>query len=188
MTALAQARPRTRNAAASRARILAAAEEVFSTHTYGQAGVRVIAARAGVNAALVLRYFGSKEQLFEEALQHVHAGVGFWADKGPDFGRTMARRLIDLGSAPNPLPMLVLASADPSGRARAMELVEKHLVAPLAAWIGEPDGRARAERILTVCAGFFTWRTLLPLPTLSDTLSPSSVAWLETALQQALDS
>lgn len=50
-----------------RARILAAARRQFSEHGYDRATIRGIAAAAGVDPALVTRYFTSKEQLFREA-------------------------------------------------------------------------------------------------------------------------
>ncbi len=64
------ARPRRpRNAAATREAILAAATRRFTTQGYERAGVRDIAADAGVTAALVNRYFGSKERLFAEVIR-----------------------------------------------------------------------------------------------------------------------
>lgn len=59
---------RARNAAATRAAILAAARVRFSHDSYDNVGVRDIASDAGVDAALVSRYFGSKEELFAEVL------------------------------------------------------------------------------------------------------------------------
>ncbi|WP_328914109.1 MULTISPECIES: TetR/AcrR family transcriptional regulator [unclassified Streptomyces] len=55
----------TRNAAATKARLLQAATDEFAT--YGIAGARVdrIAAAAAANKNLIYMYFGSKEQLFE---------------------------------------------------------------------------------------------------------------------------
>src|ERR1700754_3812304 len=58
---------RPRNAAATRDAILRSAIDAFARHGYDGAGVREIAASAGVTAMLVNRYFGSKEQLFAEA-------------------------------------------------------------------------------------------------------------------------
>jgi len=52
---------------AGRARILAAARRQFSEYGYDGATVRGIAAAAGVDPALVTRYFTSKELLFREA-------------------------------------------------------------------------------------------------------------------------
>ena len=56
------------NAAATRQAILEAATRRFATQGYQRAGVREIAADAGVTAALVNRYFGSKEGLFAEVI------------------------------------------------------------------------------------------------------------------------
>jgi AcrR family transcriptional regulator len=51
-----------------RAAILAAAAEVFGREGYGQAGVDVIAAEAGVAKPTVYNHFGDKETLFREAI------------------------------------------------------------------------------------------------------------------------
>ncbi|WP_417482450.1 TetR/AcrR family transcriptional regulator [Maricaulis sp.] len=60
------ARPaRPRNAEATRAAILTAARDCFSHESYDQVGIRDIAQKAGVDAALICRYFGSKEDLFK---------------------------------------------------------------------------------------------------------------------------
>lgn len=53
----------------NREAILAAAREQFTERGYDSATIRGIAARAGVDPALVHHYFGSKEDLFAAALQ-----------------------------------------------------------------------------------------------------------------------
>src|SRR5215510_16021141 len=65
--------PRRRNAAATRAAILASARRAFARAGYESVGVREIAKGAGVTAMLVNRYFGSKEQLFAEVLAETMA-------------------------------------------------------------------------------------------------------------------
>lgn len=52
----------------TRERLLAAASELFAERGYERATVRDIAARAGVNQALLFRHFGSKRALFGEAV------------------------------------------------------------------------------------------------------------------------
>src|ERR1700735_5801937 len=47
------------------ARILAAASELFVASGYERTTIRAIARAAGVDAGLVMHYFGSKQQLFE---------------------------------------------------------------------------------------------------------------------------
>ena len=61
--------PRARNAAMTRQAMLAAARHHFARESYENVGLREIAAHAGVDPALVARYFGGKEQLFKEALR-----------------------------------------------------------------------------------------------------------------------
>ncbi len=53
----------------TRDEILAAARNCFGERGYDRATIRDIAARATVDPALVLHYFGSKEQLFAAALE-----------------------------------------------------------------------------------------------------------------------
>jgi AcrR family transcriptional regulator len=61
-------RRRRRDAEASRAAILQAAQEVFTERGYARATIREIAARAGVTHGLVMRHFGTKERLLLAAL------------------------------------------------------------------------------------------------------------------------
>ncbi|MEV1175019.1 TetR family transcriptional regulator [Nonomuraea sp. NPDC049784] len=49
------------------ARILAAARETFAELGYERTTIRAVAAAAGVNAGLVMHYFGTKEELFARA-------------------------------------------------------------------------------------------------------------------------
>ena len=90
----ADARPkRKRDAAATREAILEAATRRFATQGYERAGVREIAGDAGVTAALVNRYFGSKEGLFarviERALDMKHLLSGREADLVEHLARVM---------------------------------------------------------------------------------------------------
>ncbi len=59
---------RKRNAALTREAILDAARRVFTLRGYDGCGIREIASEAGVNVALINRYFGSKLGLFSEAV------------------------------------------------------------------------------------------------------------------------
>ena len=67
-----QTGPRRRDAAGTRRLLLDAARRRFAADGYTAATVRDIATDAGVNVALINRYFTSKEGLFEACL----AGVG----------------------------------------------------------------------------------------------------------------
>src|SRR4051794_9995819 len=60
---------RPRRSDATRAAILAAARERFATDGYERATIRSVAADAGIDPSMVMRYFGSKEGLFAAAAE-----------------------------------------------------------------------------------------------------------------------
>jgi AcrR family transcriptional regulator len=60
---------RPRNAAQTRADILSAARRRFGAEGYDRTTLRAIAADICVDAALVIRYFGSKQDLFATATE-----------------------------------------------------------------------------------------------------------------------
>lgn len=66
---------RRRDAAATKSAILCAARTLFARDSYENVGIREIASLAGADAALVSRYFGSKEELFSEVLCSGDRGI-----------------------------------------------------------------------------------------------------------------
>jgi len=65
---------RRRDAAATREKILDAAEELFAERGYHGVSIREIVALAGVDLALVHYYFGPKDALFREVIERRGAG------------------------------------------------------------------------------------------------------------------
>ena len=103
---------RRRGAAATRAAILAAAKLEFSRRSYDRVGVRDIAARSGVNPALVNRYFGSKPALFAaaygEGIQLRALLQGERAALGERLARRVMRKRVSQGG--DPLSLLFRSS------------------------------------------------------------------------------
>lgn len=60
---------RPRNAVQTRADIVAAARSRFAAEGYERTTLRAVASDVGVDAALVIRYFGSKQELFAAAAE-----------------------------------------------------------------------------------------------------------------------
>src|SRR5215468_9614729 len=93
-------RPRhRRNAVATRAAILDSARRAFAKSGYDGAGVREIAAGAGVTAMLVNRYFGSKEKLFAEVLAAAAANPTILSRENlasSNLGQAFATALVDI--------------------------------------------------------------------------------------------
>ena len=86
--------PRPRNAEATRAAIHDAAMERFSRESYDDVGMRDIAGDVGVDAALVSRYFGSKEDLFASVLDSCSNGNELMEGPRAEFGRRVAHEVI----------------------------------------------------------------------------------------------
>src|SRR5579863_1645940 len=63
----------SRDREVTRATILAAAEQEFARHGLESARTEEIAERSGVTKGLIYHYFGSKEKLYEAALEQVFA-------------------------------------------------------------------------------------------------------------------
>lgn len=68
-------KPRTRDADATRGRILKAAKKEFAKHGLGGARVDTIADKAGANKRMIYHYFGSKEALFREVLEAAYLDI-----------------------------------------------------------------------------------------------------------------
>lgn len=61
--------PRRRDAARSRELLLRAASELFADRGFDRTTIRDIGERAGVDPALIARYYGGKTQLYIAALR-----------------------------------------------------------------------------------------------------------------------
>lgn len=153
--------PRRRGAAATREAILEAATERFSLQGYGGAGVREIAADAGVTAALVNRYFGSKEGLFTEVIERAFDAGKLLEGPLEDLAARIARRMVfGQGDAQDidrrPLLLLLRSATEP----RAAELLranfDRTFIQPLGRILKSPDATARAGLVAAQLTGFAT--------------------------------
>jgi AcrR family transcriptional regulator len=77
----------------SQTAIFRAAAEEFAEHGYGPAGVDRIAARAGVNKAMLYYHFRSKQGLYVEVLRDMFRAVGTRARAIADGGGTALEKL-----------------------------------------------------------------------------------------------
>src|SRR5438067_1108540 len=138
---------RKRDAARTKADILQAAKEAFSSLGYATTGVREIASRSGITAALVLRYFGSKEALFEAALSETLDPQHLLAGGRENFGRHAAEVLSGPRSGIDSAAMMILALSDEKAREISTRLIDGITHRALAKWIGPPEAADRAAQI-----------------------------------------
>ncbi|MDZ7886502.1 MAG: TetR family transcriptional regulator [Mycobacterium sp.] len=159
------AQPRPRNAAATRAAILQSAIEHFSAAGYDGAGVRQIAKDAGVTAMLVNRYFGSKEQLFAEAVEAAFAPPVFVVEESDTVARDAAAALVSrtgpAGDPPKSFLIMLLSVSDPAAVRIVREAIERHVGQRLARQIDRPDRELRTELVLSVISGVLLMRSVV---------------------------
>jgi AcrR family transcriptional regulator len=182
------ARPRRRrDAAATREGILEAATRRFATQGYQRAGVREIAGDAGVTAALVNRYFGSKEGLFAEVIDRaLDLGHLLQGHRG-DLADHLARVLVygRDGEPGKVLTSLLLLLPSVTER-RAVELFRQDLdrtqLRLLAEQIGGDNAAVRAAVVLALLTGFAILYRVLRPEALADAPGEALVALLSRSL------
>ena len=182
---------RRRDSAATRADILRAARVLFTRDSYDHVGMRDIAARVGVDAALVVRYFGSKERLFAEAIAQGLVLDKDLLDQGRDgLGEHLARSLVANGEAKREFDIvLVLLRSASNERAASLlrEAIDEQFGLPLAEWIGGERARERASLIIATLFGIAFARKVIRAEPLA-TMDPEDlVAMVAPILQSYID-
>jgi len=182
---------RKRDAATTRAAILAAARQAFSGSGYDSVGVRDIAAKAGVTAALVNRYFGSKKLLFSEAVLEAK-GIGeLLTGDRRTAGARLAAMLLDKDphgkGGGDPLLAILRSAPDPEAAGVVREWLQKVMVGPIAKWLGGPDAETRASVMVSTLLGFIILRQAIALPGLSAGRGDALREMMSASLQSQID-
>ena len=178
--------PHRRNAQATRQAILDSARSAFTRSGYDGVGVREIAQGAGVTAMLINRYFGSKEQLFEEVVEVVLSAPGILTREVMNQSRDLATLSRDIAealvarTAPEVTPMdgflILLRSA---ANDRAAKILRKkfgrHFEKPLADILPGRRPVERAALFLSIIAGFQVMRQIIGISGLTGA-DPSDLA------------
>lgn len=153
-TARKRGRPRRTESADTRDLILTAAREEFSERGYEKTSVRGIAKAAGVDPALVHHYFGTKEQVFEAAVEVAAApalGAPDAVAEGPleGVGERLTRYIFGVWENPTtrtPLLAIVRSAVNNETAAAVFRrLVASQLLRRIAAQVDLPDAELRAE-------------------------------------------
>lgn len=153
---------RKRSAPATRQAILEAAKHCFSSEGYDQVGVREIAARAGVDPALINRYFGSKEGLFSEVIGGKFDLGHIAGDDLGTLGQTMLRAICKKkgDDGHDPLAALLRSYSSEVAREKLRAAMIRGFVEPLAARLTGPNARERAELVGSTMLGILVYRAI----------------------------
>ena len=184
-----------RNAATTRKAIFDAARRLFAGEIYENVGLREIAAEVGIDPALIIRYFGSKEALFREILRSGKPDSLFQGVAAQDLPVHMVSLIMDgdddceESQARLERVMIFLRSAS-SSKASAMvhEAMNEAIIEPIAALLDTPDARLRACMALTILSGSGMLRQILGVKPVCDTVNNDMrkrlLKLFETALRE----
>lgn len=156
-------------------KLLHAARQLFWTRGYSNVSVRDITGAAGVDAALVSRYFGGKEGLFDATLAEVPAWRALDAnceDLLEAAVNSFTHPIDDTGDEAHVFNMLLSNVIDPEMGPRIQQLVQGGMAGPLAEKLGQKQADARAEEkaamLLSVLFGLALMRKNFKLAALRD--------------------
>jgi AcrR family transcriptional regulator len=172
---------RTRSSARTKAAILAAARTRFAAEGYSTASVRAIARDVGVDAALVVRYFGSKPGLFAAATELDLRIPDLTGEPVGGHGERLVEHFLSRWDAGTPegqvlLSLLRSAAGDADAAAGMRELFARQLVPALRPLI--PDESEAPRRVALVASqvlGLALTRSVLALPPF-DAMTPEEIA------------
>jgi AcrR family transcriptional regulator len=153
-------------------------------------GVREIAADVGVNAALVIRYFGSKDALFAEAVAQPFDMDVVLAGVRAELAERLVRLVLakdDVPGALDPVIALLRSATNEPAATMLRDTIDAHFVTPLAAWLGGDDALVRAGLIAAALLGLAVTRSIIRNVPLATTEVEQLVAYVAPGIQRYID-
>ncbi|MFT4030156.1 MAG: TetR family transcriptional regulator [Protaetiibacter sp.] len=141
-------RPSTKEA------IREAAAKLFPVHGYVGTSVRDIASEAGVDAALVIRHFGSKEELFLEIMRLDEEQQPPLDGPVEQLGEHFIDYVLGAGEQVRGVFLALIRASDSEGVApRLRDIHDTAFVAPLRSRLEGPDAELRARLAAALVGG-----------------------------------
>ena len=174
--------------------ILAAARLAFATRGYGATSVRAVARAAGVDPSLVLHFFGSKDGLFEAALElpldPAAIVAGLLAGDLDTLGERVVRTFLEVWDAtPGQGPMLAMlrsAVSHEDSAAMLRELLLRVILRPVAHGAGGDRPDLRASLLASQVVGLALTRYVLKLTPVASASADDLAPLLGPTLQRYL--
>ncbi|MGB8402441.1 MAG: TetR family transcriptional regulator [Mycobacterium sp.] len=154
----------------TRQRILLAARKVFAETGYENATIRGIAEMSDVDKASVIKHFGSKQNLFREAVQWTIPVDDLSTPDAAETAQNYLEGLLTGWAADPDGPMAVLlrtAMTSPDALDLLRAQVTDQAISSVAATIDAPDARLRAALLSAVLMGIASQRYLMQFPDLA---------------------
>jgi AcrR family transcriptional regulator len=178
----------------TREAILEAARRQFAELGYDRTTIRSIAAEAGVDAALVLHYFRSKQELFlavvELPFDPAAALPALLAGDRRKVGERLARMFVgvldDLDARNRWTSMIRAAASEPAAADMLRELLTKRVFVPLAETLGVEDAQLRATLVGSQVVGVVMARHVVRVEPMASLPSEDLARAIAPTLQRYL--
>ena len=178
----------------ARERIIDAAAHEFGEVGYDGATMRGIAARAGVDAALVHHYFGTKADLFAETVDfplrpdrvipQILAGPR--EAVGESILRFVLEQLEDPATRKRAVALLRASLGNRLATPLLAAFLQRELIDRIATSLDVPDAKLRASLVASQIAGLIAARYLAQLPALVEAPIDELVARIGPTVQRYL--
>ncbi|MEU6084710.1 TetR family transcriptional regulator [Streptomyces sp. NPDC047108] len=182
----ADARPRRSDT--TRAAILAAARERFAADGYERATIRAIAADAGIDPSMVMRYFGNKEGLFAAASDFDLRLPDLSELPPEEIGEALVRHFLKRWEEDEVLTALLRVGVTNPAGAERMQQIFRDQISPVAEAVC-PDPAESARRAALTASqilGMAMSRYVLRFPPATEMTRLEVVAWLAPTVQRYL--
>ena len=180
------ASPRVRNAKETRADILAAARLRFGADGYERTTLRAVAADVGIDPALVIRYFGSKQDLFAAAAEFTLDLPDLTEVDPDDVADTLLPSFFAVWEDDTTFIALLRAAMTSPTAADTMRQVFATQVGPKLAVITPDHPAQRAGLMGAFVIGLATTRYVLANPAVADLSHDELIRWARPVIRQLL--
>jgi AcrR family transcriptional regulator len=178
----------------SREAILDAARRLFRERGYVDTSMRAIATEAGVDASLIVHFFGTKAGLLNAAVQWPFDPDEQMArivargrhHAGEELARLVVRTWDREGDRNAIMTLLRAATVEPAAAQLMREFIQRRLFPPLLGALKSSDTELRANLVASQLLGLGIARYVLRLQPLADMSEDDVVRWLAPTLQRYL--
>lgn len=175
-----------RSSVETKAVILAAAKERFARSGFERATIRAIAADANIDPSMVMRYFGSKDQLFAAAADFDLQIPDLSGVDRADVGAHVVNYFMERWERDEALVVLLRSSTTNAEAAQRMREIFAGQLMPAVAAVNPQRPERRASLVATQMLGLALSRYILRLPPIVDMTHDEIVWWLGPTVQRYL--
>ena len=176
-----------RSSAETKAVILAAARERFAQSGFERATTRGIAADANIDPSMVMRYFGSKDQLFAAAADFDLDFPDLSGAQPGHRGAALVAHFIDRWERDEALIVLLRSSTTNAEASKRMQDIFAAQLLPEIVKVNSADPARSAGLIASQMLGLALCRYVLRLPPVVEMTRDDVVSWLGPTIQRYLE-